>query len=110
MEAVGHAEVRELRLIPAQPHARRDPATAEGIERRELLGQDDRIPLRDHDDAGPEADPLVPGADPGEGEDGLVDPAVVSGRRLGHENVVGRPDRREAEGLGDAGRGVDRVG
>ena len=47
--------------------------------------------------------PRVPGTDPGEGQDRLVDPAVVGRAPMRDEDVVGRPDRRPAEALGDLG-------
>ncbi len=110
MEPVGHREVLELGLVPADADARGHPPPAQRIERRELLGQEHGVALRDDDDAGPQAHPRVARTDPGEGQDRLVDPAVVRRGILRNEDVVGRPDGGHPELFGDLGRGVDPLG
>ena len=110
MEAVGDGQVGELGLVPADPDAGDDPAAAQRVERRELLGEDDRVALRDDDDARPEPDPRMARADPGERQDRFVDAAVLAGVRVRDEDVIGRPDRRPAEPLGDVGGGLDALG
>jgi hypothetical protein len=79
------------------------------VERRELLGQDDRVAHRDDDDARPEADRRRPPGEVGEGRDGLEDRPVVLGRARVDEEVIGRPDVGEAEPLGDLAGGVDAL-
>ena len=78
-----HAEVRELPFVPADAETGDHPATAQRVERRELLGQQDRVPLRDDDDAGPEPKARMPRADPRERQDRLVDAAVLGLPRRG---------------------------
>ena len=46
VEAVSGTEVGELGPVPADADAGADPAAAQRIERRELLGEDDRVALR----------------------------------------------------------------
>ena len=103
-------QVGEFGLVPADPDAGDDPAAAQRIERRELLGEDDRVALRDDDDARPEPDPRMARPDPGERQDRFVDAAVLAGIRMGDEDVIGRPDGGPAEPLGDARGGLDPVG
>jgi hypothetical protein len=58
----------------------------------------------------PEAGSWVLRADPREGQDRVVDPAVVLTGVVGDEHVIGGPDGRPAEPLGDLGRGLDALG
>ena len=109
MEAVGDSQVRELALVPADADPGDDAAAAQRIERRELLGENHRVALRDDDHARPEADPRVSRTDPGEGQDRVVDMAVLAGIVVRDEDVVGRPDRRPAESLRDARGGLDAL-
>ena len=85
-----------------QPTRRRPAAAAaEAVERRELLGEDRGVAVGDDDHARAEADAVVLRADPGQAQDRLVDAAVVVRVLLGDEQVVGGPDRRPAESLGN---------
>ena len=104
VEPIRDAEVLELALAPADPDAGDHPAAAEAVEGRQLLGEDHGVAVRDDDHARARGGPGVLRADPGEAQDRLVDPPVVVGVLLGDEQVVGRPDRRPAESLGDLGR------
>ena len=88
-----------------------DPAAGQRVERRELLGEDDRVPLGHDDHARPEPERRVAGGDPGEGLDRVVVDPVVGGRLdVVDEDVVGRPDRVPAEPLGDGRGGLDGLG
>jgi hypothetical protein len=109
MEAVGDSQVRELALVPADADPGDHPTAAQGIERRELLGENHRVALRDDDDARPEADTRVSCTDPGEGQDRVVDMTVLAGIVVRDEDVVGRPDRRPTESLRGARGGLDAV-
>ncbi len=110
MESVGRAEVAELLLVPADADAGEDPAVGQRVERRELLGEDDRIPLGDDDHAGPEPQPRVARADPGERLDRVVvDPIVGRTCAVVDEHVVRRPDGFPAQPVGDIRGGLDRL-
>src|SRR6476660_8810890 len=52
----------------------------------------------------------MPRPEPGKGREGLVDATVFTGTCVGHEHVVGRPDRRPAEALGDGCGGLEPFG
>ena len=82
MEAVGDAEVRVLDLVPADADAGDDPTPRQHVERGELLGQHDRLPLRHDDDARPEPDLRRPPRHVGERQDRIEDPPVVIARRV----------------------------
>ena len=107
VEPVGRAQVGELGPVPADADAGDDPAAGQGVERRQLLGQDDGSALGHDDDARAEPDPGMPRADVGEGEDRLEDPAVFVGRVAIDQDVVGRPDGRPADPVGDLRRRLD---
>ena len=104
VETVGHRQVPELGRVPADADPGRDPAATQRVERGQLLGEQDRVPLRDHDHARAEADAGMPAGEPGQGQDRLVDAPVLGLGGVGHDDVIGRPDRRPAEPLGDAPR------
>ena len=110
VETVAHRQVPELGRVPADADPGRDPAAAQRVERGQLLGEQDRVPLRDDDHARAEADAGMPAGEPGEGQDGLVDAPVLGLGRVGHDDVVGRPDRRPAEPLGHLGGGIESLG
>ena len=110
VESIGLVEIREFPPVPADADPGDEPAAAQRIERRELLGEDDRIPLRDDDDARPEPQPRVPCGDPGEREDRVVVGPIVGGVTAAvDEDVIGRPHGLPAESFGDVGGGFDRV-
>ena len=101
---VGSANVRELLRAPADAEPGDQAAAGQGVERRELLREDDRVAHRDDDHAGPEANLAGAPGRPGEGRDGLVDPAVVLLGGVVDEEVVGRPDVGEAVRLRELDR------
>ena len=100
------ANSRSFQPMPT-PAMTRPPLSE--FERRELLGEDHRVALRDDDHARPEADTRVSCTDPGEGQDRVVDMAVLAGIVMRDEDVVGRPDRRPTEPLRDARGGLDAL-
>ena len=106
---IGHPEIGEFGAVPADADPGDDPAATQRVERGELLGQHDRVALRHDDDARSEADAGVAGGDPGQAHDRFEDVAVVVGIGSGDQHVVGRPDGRPAEALGDVGAGVDAL-
>jgi hypothetical protein len=106
VEPFVHAEVAVLVVVPAAADPRHDAPSTQRVERGELLGEDDRVALRDDDHARAEPHLVVSGADPGEAEDRLVDAPVLALVARRHRDVVGRPDRRPAEPLGDLGAGL----
>jgi hypothetical protein len=110
-ESILRREVPELAGVPAHADAGDDTATGQGVERGELLRQDDRIPLGHDDDARPQAQRRMPRANPGERLDRVVVDPVVGGVVAPiDEDVVGRPDRVPAQSLGDRGGGLDGLG
>jgi hypothetical protein len=110
-EPVLRREVPELAGVPAHADAGHDPATGQGVERRELLREDDRVPLGHDDHARSQAQRRMPPADPGERFDRVVVDPVVGGVVAPiDEDVVGRPDRVPAQSLGDLGGGLDGIG
>ena len=93
-----HRQVRELGRVPADADPGRDPPAAQRVERGQLLGEEHRVALRDDDHARAEADARDAGRRPRRGSGsprrrGRTRPRVG----VGHEDVVGRPDRRPAE-------------
>src|SRR5438874_12822751 len=52
----GHAERDALRGHPARADPKNDAAATQRVERRDHLGRNDRIPVRDDDDCRPESD------------------------------------------------------
>ena len=110
VEPVTGAEIRELRLAPANPEAGDHPAARQRVERGELLREDHGVALGDDDDARAEPETAVPGADPGERLDRVEVRPVVPGRvAVVDEDVVGRPDGVEAELVGRVRGLVDRL-
>src|SRR6266540_873973 len=96
-----HAERAQLRLDIADPDADGQPPLGQHVDRRELLRQQDRLPLRQHDH--PEAQPHPAGQrrHVGQGHDRL-DTRLV--RRIAQTrwqgDVVADPQRLEARLLG----------
>ena len=118
------AVVLSFGAVPAEPDPQRDPAPGEMVERRHLLGQQDRVVLRDEQDAGAEPDARRHRGRRGE-RDQRVEAALVvveahaadECRRcvLAHREVgvLGEVERVEAELLdrgGQHGRGQVAVG
>ena len=72
-----HAERLELHMVPADRHAEPEPAAAEHVESRRLLGHQRGLALRQDDDAGDELQPLGDGGEEGEQHERLVKPVGV---------------------------------
>ena len=96
------AEARVLGLGPAEPEAEDQPAVAEQLDRRRVLGQAQRVMHRREDDARADLDPRRRLRERGADDEERGHVAVVD------EVVLGRPDGREAESLRFDGQ-ADRV-
>ena len=88
----------ELPVIPARSHAQDVALVGEGLEGRDLLGQDDRMAGRQDKDRGAQAEPRRRRRHVGERDDRVeprdrVEPALV-------QQVIGRPDGVKAQVLG----------
>ena len=102
-EALGHREIGELALAPADADPRDRPPARQRVERRDLLGKDNGVPLGHDDHRRPELDRRVPRPDPRERLENVeVRPVVRRVLARVDEDVVGRPDRVPAEPLGGA--------
>jgi hypothetical protein len=93
------AQRRRRHLVgPGRPaDAEVDPARVERLEERELLGDDERRVVRQHDAAGADADPRGPRRDVGD------EHRRARARDRGHPVVLGEPEARHAEALGGDG-------
>src|SRR4029453_9165155 len=101
-------EAPEFLLVPADPHADREPPARERVERGELLREDHRIALRDDEDARPEPQTGMSRPDPGERLDRVEIRPVVGGIIAAiDEDVIRRPNRFEAEPVARRARRVD---
>ena len=111
--AHGHAEGVELLLQPADADAELDPPARQVVEGGQLLGQHDRVALREDEDAGGEAERRRDRGDVGQPDQRVRDGrrrhrrhlpvgAVRVGGRVvvGVDDVLDGPDRLEAGGLG----------
>ena len=87
------AEPGELDLRPAKPETQHQPAVAEQLDGRRVLGQAERVVHRREDDARAELDPGRRLGDRGADHEERRHVPVID------EVVFGRPDGREAEPL-----------
>ena len=110
MESLSLPEVGKLHFVPAQPDTGDDTTARQRVQARQLLRQDDRVPLWHHDNRGPQAQPGMTAADVGKAHDGLVDDAVLALGRVGHQHMVGGPDGRPPQALGCLGGSLDTLG
>ena len=90
----------ELVAVPADADAEREAAAGELLQRRDLLREVHRVVQRQEHDRRPEPDPLRPAGDPAERDERVVDAAVRVDALGADDDVLGRPDRVEAELLG----------
>ena len=83
------AVVLHLLLVPAEADAEREPAARQQVERGDLLGRDDRVPLGEEEDAGADPQPSVVAAAAAVERDERVERALV---------LVGQVARRPGTG------------
>ena len=111
-----HADGGELLGEPTDAHAEDHSPAGEVVERRQLLGEDHRVALRQDEDAGGEANAFGRRGDVGEPDQRVGDRRILA---AGHPAVVGvgirrpvprrdddvlhRPQRLEAVGFGSRG-------
>src|SRR5712691_663731 len=100
----------EFVFMPAHPDPEREPSAEEFLESRDLLGEVHRVVQRHEHDRGAEADPLRPTRDPAERHERVIDATIGDDRLGADDDVLGRPDRVEAEFLGGLGEAADAVG
>src|SRR5713101_1488231 len=119
--AVVEIAAHDLRLLAQPPgaDAEEEAPAAEEVEGRDLLGQEQRMPLGDEDDAGPELDAARGARGARQGHEGIDEVRVGLGndpvlgareaalRLHGNERVLGAPERLEAELFGLSGHGAD---
>src|SRR5947208_920926 len=118
-----HAERVELLAQPTDAHAQLDAPLREHVERRELLGEDDGVALRQDEDAGREAERRGGGADPCQPDQRIGDRALLgtghaTARRVRvlrlvvgwDDDVLDGPERLDAVLLGDSTEGGSHVG
>ena len=86
-----HADGGELLGEPTDAHAEDHSPAGEVVERRQLLGEDHRVALRQDEDAGGEANALGRRGDVGEPDQRVGDRRVLA---AGHPAVVGVGIRR----------------
>ena len=86
-------EARELHSGPPEPEAEDQPAVAEKLDRRRILGQAERVVQRREDDACAELDPRRRLGERSADDEERGHVAVID------EVVLGRPDGSEAEPL-----------
>ena len=96
----GRAQRPELTFHPAGRHGRDDPSAGKGVERRELLQRDERVPGGDDQRRDAEPEPLRPAGEEAERDERLGDRAVDRGVLVRNEQVVGHPAGIEAGLLG----------
>ena len=103
-----HAERRELGLVPAGAQAEDEPPTADLVERLGHLREQRRVPQRHRRDVGAEPDPRHGDGERREQRHGFPGPAPRD-RRVAEPEVVGDPERVEADGLAGLRHGQDVV-
>ena len=110
--AAGHryADGGHLRLEVPGADAEQEPAARQHVEGGRLLGEDERVPLREDDDPGGEQQPLGGGGHEAEVHERVEDRVLGLHRRghhprARHDDVLAGPDRVEAELLGEPGEG-----
>ena len=86
-----HAERVELLFQPADADAELDASAREAVERRELLGEDERVALRQDQDPGREADARRRGRDVREPDERVGDGNVLAARHLSGRASTGTP-------------------
>src|SRR5262252_7450268 len=117
IEVIAH----ELRLLaqPTRADAEEEAPAAEEVERGDLLGQDQRVPLRHEDDARAELDAARHAGGAGEGHEGVDEVPIAFGndtvrrpwesalRVHGNEGMLGAPEGLEAQLLDFASHEAD---
>jgi hypothetical protein len=112
-----HADGAHFRLEVAGTDAEDQPSLRQHVEARDLLGEYERVALRQDDDAGPEAQLRGAGRDEGQVDERVEDRvAWLHGRRrhprAGQHHVLAGPHRVVAESLrllGERKGGIGRV-
>src|SRR5436190_23626181 len=79
VELGARAQVPELLLVPANADTDDQPPARKRVERRQLLGQDDGVPLWHDDDRRPQAEAGMLRADPRERLDRVEVRPIVGG-------------------------------
>ena len=106
------AVISGSRYPAPMPSSSRPPE--QHVEGGRLLGEDERVPLREDDDPGGEQHPLGGGGQEPQVHQRIEDRILGLHRRrrhprVRHHHVLARPDRVEAELLGEPRRGAMRV-
>ena len=104
-----HAQRGELGLQVPHAHAEVQPPLRQHVEARGLLGEDERVALREDDDAGAEREPLGRGRDEREVHQRVEDRVARPHRRgrdagVGQHDVLPRPPRVVPELLAQTGQ------
>ena len=107
-----HAEGFELLLQPADAQPQLDPSAGQPVEGRQLLGEHQRIALRDDQDAGAQLKRRRRGGDERQPDQGIGDRRIGFGRdlavggigvlrrdRVGHHHMLAAPDGFETHRL-----------
>src|SRR4029077_13650022 len=107
------AECSELFRRPSDTDAERDPAAAQRIDTRDRFGENQRVALRHQADAGREANPAGACGDITHRDEGIGEIDIAGGEKLAvvrvgigrfvvieEHDMLGRPERREAEPIG----------
>src|SRR5262249_11319414 len=110
----GRSDGPELGLQVAGPEAEDEAALGDDVDRRELLGEHDGVPLGQDDDARPETDARGRRRHVRESYRGIEKGRLGLGRRgwdtrRRQDDVLTRPDRIEADLLGGAGDAEHRL-
>src|SRR5207249_1255757 len=100
----------ELAPQPARARADHDPSPAEAVERRQLLGQVQRMAVGEDEHARAQPHARGRGRGPRQHDHGLVQEGGRVGLTGGHREVVTHPHVVEAEVLGLSCGACDRVG
>ena len=89
----------ELPLHPARCHRRNYPPAREEVECGELFQRDERIPLRNDQSGDAKLEPLRPGGEEAERDEGLGDRPVDARILVGNHQMVGHPRGVEPGGF-----------
>ena len=113
----GLVEGLELDGVPAHADAEAQPAAAQHVDLRGLLGDQGRLPLRKNQDARGQGQPVRDRREVGQQRERLVDHGPVRvgrqrrmrvERRVGAEDVIGHEEMIEAHGLDGLDERADR--
>jgi hypothetical protein len=94
---IGRAVVRHLFLVPAVTDPEKDPPLGDDVERRHLLGEPDRIALRNKGDPGPKPNGRSHRSSRGQGNKLIVGSPVVVRQQCGalHATPGSTPTHRD---------------